>query len=253
MPELERYMLHRLAELDELVRSGYDAFDFKKVFHALYNFTTIDLSAFYFDIRKDTLYCEPYDSLKRRAALTVLDELFSCLTAWLAPILCFTMEEVWLSRFPSKDGSVHLRQFTDVPESWRDTALAERWAKIRKVRRVVTGALEIERREKRIGASLEAAPVIYISDNALYEAAKGIDWAEISITSHAKLEPGEGPKNAYRFDEVGGVAVVPALAEGRKCARSWKISPDVGSDPDFPDLSPRDAQAVRQFDARAEN
>ena len=250
MPELERYMLHRLAELDDLVRNAYDAYDFKKVFHALYNFVTIDLSAFYFDIRKDALYCEPYDSVKRRAALTVLDELFSCLTAWLAPILCFTMEEVWLSRFPSKDGSVHLRQFPEVPESWRDQALGDRWAKIRKVRRVVTGALEIERREKRIGASLEAAPAIHISDEALYDAAKGVDWSEIAITSDATLKKGKGPKDAYRFEEVEGVAVVSELAEGRKCARSWKISPDVGSDPDFPDLSPRDAEAVRQFDAR---
>jgi len=253
MPELERYMLHRLAELDELVRKAYDAFDFKKVFHALYNFATIDLSAFYFDIRKDGLYCEPYDSVKRRAALTVLDALFSCLTAWLAPILCFTMEEVWLSRFPSKDGSVHLRTFPDVPEEWRDEALAERWARVRKVRRVVTGALEIERREKRIGASLEAAPVIYISDDALYEAAKGMDWAEIAITSDATLKKGDGPKDAYRFEEVEGVAVVPELAQGRKCARSWKISPEVGSDPDFPNLTPRDAEAVRQYDARDAN
>jgi len=253
MPELERYMLHRLAELDELVRKAYDAFDFKKVFHALYNFATIDLSAFYFDIRKDALYCEPYDSVKRRAALTVLDALFSCLTAWLAPILCFTMEEVWLSRFPSKDGSVHLRTFPDVPEEWRDEALAERWARVRKVRRVVTGALEIERREKRIGASLEAAPMIYISDDALYEAAKGMDWAEIAITSEATLEKGDGPKDAYRFEEVEGVAVVPELAQGCKCARSWKISPEVGSDPDFPNLTPRDAEAVRQYDARDAN
>ncbi len=253
MPELERYMLHRLAELDDLVRGGYDAFDFKKVFHALYNFTTIDLSAFYFDIRKDTLYCEPYDSLKRRAALSVLDELFSCLTAWLAPILCFTMEEVWLSRYPSKNGSVHLRLFPDLPADWRDETLAERWAKVRKVRRVVTGALEIERREKRIGSSLEAAPAIFISDNALYDAAKSMDWAEIAITSDATLKHGEGPADAYRFEEVAGVAVVPELALGRKCARSWKISPDVGSDPEFPDLSPRDAEAVRQFDARSGN
>jgi len=159
------------------------------------------------------------------------------------------MEEVWLSRFPSRDGSVHLRLFPDVPADWRDQALAERWAKIRKVRRVVTGALEIERRDKRIGASLEAAPIIYIRDEALHEAAKDVDWAEIAITSDATLKKSEGPKDAYRFEEVDGVAVVPALAEGRKCARSWRISAEVGSDPDFPDLSPRDAEAVRQFDA----
>ncbi len=251
MPELERYVLHRLHELDGLVRAAYRDFDFKRVFHTLSNFIATDLSALYFDIRKDTLYCEPHDSTARRACLSVLDELFSCLTAWLAPLLCFTMEEVWLSRFPSAQGSVHLRQFPTVPAQWRDEALAARWTAIRKVRRVVTGALEIERREKRIGSSLEAAPVIHIADAALFKAVSGADWAEVAITSAATLKQGNGPKDAYRFDEVPGVAVVPALAEGRKCARSWKISSHVGDDPDFPDLSPRDALAVRQFDARA--
>ena len=114
MPELERYMLARLAELDQLVRAGYDAFDFKRIFHALLNFCVNDLSAFYFDIRKDALYCDPYDSLTRRAALTVLDSLFDALTAWLAPMLAFTMEEAWAIRFPER-GSVHLRQFPAIP------------------------------------------------------------------------------------------------------------------------------------------
>ena len=100
MPELERYMLSRLAELNDAVREGYWAFDFKRAFHALLNFAVNDLSAFYFDIRKDALYCDPYASLTRRAALTVLDRVFAALTAWLAPMLCFTMEEAWLNRFP---------------------------------------------------------------------------------------------------------------------------------------------------------
>ncbi len=250
MPELERYMLHRLSELDAQVRRDYDDFDYKRIFSALFNFCTIDLSAIYFDIRKDALYCEPHDSIVRHASLTVTNHLFSCLTAWLAPIMCFTMEEAWLTRHADEDTSVHLRQFPDAPEGWRDDALAEKWRKIRQVRRVVTGALEIERQEKRIGSSLEAAPEIFISDEALHQVVAGYDWSEIAITSQATLTRGEGPEGAFALNEVPGVAVVPNRAEGNKCARSWKILPEVGSDAEFPDLTPRDAEAVRQFDAR---
>jgi isoleucyl-tRNA synthetase len=249
MPELERYMLHRLTELDRLVREGYDAFDFKHIFHALLNFCVNDLSAFYFDIRKDALYCDPYDSLARRSALTVLDRIFSALTAWLAPMLCFTMEEAWLNRYPGGKASVHLREFPKVPADWRDDALAEKWRKLRAVRRVVTGALEIERKEGRIGSSLEAAPQIFIADDDFREALKGVDLAEIAITSGMSMKQGPAPEAAFRLDEVPGVAIVFAPARGRKCARSWKILPEVGSDPEFPELSPRDAEAVRQFDA----
>ena len=250
MLELERYMLSRLAEIDELVRAGYQAFDFKRVFHALLNFCVNDLSAFYFDIRKDALYCDPYDSVTRRSALTVLDSLFGALTAWLAPMLAFTMEEAWLNRFPGEASSVHLRQFPTIPAAWRDEALAEKWRKVRAVRRVVTGALEIERKEGRIGSSLEAAPKVYVADRDLREALAGVDLAEISITSGAELLSGVGPEGAFRLEDVPGVAVVFARAQGTKCARSWKVLEDVGADPEFPELSLRDAEAVRQFDAR---
>jgi isoleucyl-tRNA synthetase len=250
MPELERYMLSRLGELDVLVREGYVSYDFKRVFQTLFNFCVNDLSALYFDIRKDALYCDPYDSETRRASLTVLDEIFTALTAWLAPMLCFTMEEAWLARFPDDKGSVHLRTFPDIHNEWRDEVLAEKWRKVRAVRRVVTGALEIERKERRIGSSLEAAPLVYVSDKDLRAALEGVDLAEIAITSGAKLMEGEGPKDAFHLDEVPGVAVMFAPAEGKKCARSWKILPEVGTVPGFPDLSPRDAKAVRQFDAR---
>ncbi len=248
MPELERYMLHRLAEFDRVVREGYGAYDFRRVFTALFNFAVNDLSAFYFDIRKDALYCDPHDSRTRRSSLTVLDTLFSALTAWLAPMLAFTMEEAWLSRFPGDDVSVHLRQFPDVPAAWRNDRLAAKWRDIRNVRRVVTGALEVERREKRIGSSLEAAPEIFVTDDRLRAALDGVDLAEIAITSGATLIAGGGPADAFRLDDVAGVAVVPRLAQGRKCARSWKITADVGSDPEFPGLSARDAEAVRMFD-----
>jgi isoleucyl-tRNA synthetase len=249
MPELERLMLHRLGELDTIVRQAYAEFDYKRIFATLSAFMTNDLSAFYFDIRKDALYCDPYSSPTRKAALTVIDRLFRCTVTWLAPMLCFTAEESWLSRYPDEDTSVHLELFPEIPAVWRDDALAEKWRKIRTVRRIVTGALEVERAAKRIGSSLEAAPQVYVSDPDLFAALVEIDLAEICITSATTLIEGEGPADAFRFDEVKGVAVVPSLAEGKKCARSWKISPAVGSDPQFPDVTPRDAQALREWDA----
>src|SRR5512140_50898 len=142
MPELERLMLHRLAELDRLVRQAYADFDYKRIFAALNVFMTSDLSAFYFDIRKDTLYCDPISSRTRKAALTVVDHLFRCTVTWLAPMLCFTAEEAWCERMRSDETSVHLELFPDVPVAWRDDKLAEKWRKVRLVRRVVTGALE---------------------------------------------------------------------------------------------------------------
>ncbi|GBU18242.1 MULTISPECIES: isoleucine--tRNA ligase [Methylobacterium] len=249
MPELERLILHRLAELDGEIREAYAGFDTKRVVALLNGFMTGDLSAFYFDVRKDALYCDPISSVTRRAALQVIDETFRRVTVWLAPVLAFTAEEAWLDRYPSEHGSVHLHTLPETPAAWRDEALAARWQKIRRVRRVVTGALEIERAAKRIGASLEAAPVVHVSDPELRAALDGIDLAEICITSDIRVEAGEGPADAFRLDEVKGVAVVPVLAEGRKCARSWRVSPEVGSDPDYPDVTPRDAQALREWDA----
>jgi isoleucyl-tRNA synthetase len=251
MPELERYMLARAAELDQIVRNGYHAFDFKRIFHALFNFCVNDLSAFYFDIRKDALYCDPYDSLTRRAALTVLDQIFAALTAWLAPMLAFTMEEAWLNRFPDDKGSVHLRQFPDIPDAWLDDELIEKWRKVRAVRRVVTGALEIERKDGRIGSSLEAHVDVNISDFHLSDALTGVDLPEVFITSGADLiTDNDDPIDAFRLPDLPQVSVRVRQAAGTKCARSWKILPEVGSDPEFPELSPRDAEAVRQFDAR---
>jgi isoleucyl-tRNA synthetase len=248
MPELERLMLHRLAELDPLVRGAYAEFDYKRIFAALNAFMTGDLSAFYFDVRKDALYCDPYSSVTRKACLTVLDQLFRCTVIWLAPMLCFTAEEAWLARDPAAT-SVHLELFPDVPVSWRDDALAEKWRKLRNLRRVVTGALELERAAKRIGSSLEAHPLIYVSDRDLFDAVVDADLAELCITSGAALVEGEGPPEAFRLPDVAGVAVVPQMAQGRKCARSWKITPSVGEDPQFPDVTPRDAQALREWEA----
>ncbi len=229
MPELERWVLHRLAELDHTVRKGYDAYDFQGVFQALFNFATVDLSAVYFDIRKDALYCDAPDSLRRRSARTVLDLLFHRLTTWLAPILVFTMEDVWLSRFPEEAGSVHLTDMPRTPADWRDEPLAAKWDGIRPARRAGTAALGVQRSAKVVGASLEAAPVVHVEDADLLRALHSVDFADICITSSAVLTADPAPNEAFRLPEVPGIAVVFETAEGEKCGRCWRILPDVGS------------------------
>ncbi len=247
LPELERFVLHRLSELDRTVRADYAGFDYTRILAALGSFMTGDLSAFYFDVRKDALYCDPLSSVTRRGALTVIDAIFDRVAVWLAPILSFTAEEAWLARHPSTAGSVHLQLFPETPEAWFDAALATRWREIRGARRVVTGALELERAGKRMGSSLEAAPTVFVADPALAALLQSIDFAEVCITSNVAIVDGEGPAEAYRLPDVPGIAVVPRRAEGRKCARSWRISHLVGSDPEFPDVTPRDAQALREL------
>jgi isoleucyl-tRNA synthetase len=229
MPELERWVLHRLAELDAAVRAGYASYDFQGVFQQLFQFCTVDLSAFYFDVRKDALYCDAAASPRRRAARTVLDLIHHRLVTWLAPMLPFTMEEVWLERFPGEDSSVHLVDFPPTPATWLDPELAARQEAVRRVRRVVTGALEVERREKRIGASLEAAPVVHVADPDLLGVLRSVDFTDICITSGLTLADASAPAGAFALDDTPGVAVVPRLADGAKCARCWKILPDVGT------------------------
>ena len=240
-------MLHRLAELDQLVRDAYDAFEFKKIARALIDFANVELSAFYFDIRKDALYCDAPSSLRRRASLQVIRKIFDCMVTWLAPMLPFTMEEAWLSRDPSAV-SVHLEQFPAIPAEWKNEALAEKWKKVRAIRSVVTGALEIERKDKRIGSSLEAAPVVHVTDPALLAALDGTGFRGNLHHLRHRCCRGEGPADAFRLPRrCPGVSVEPKLAEGTKCARSWRITRDVGSDPNYPDVSARDAAALREF------
>ena len=244
LPELERWVLHRLWELDTMMRSGCEAFEFHSLFAELHNFCTVDLSAFYLDVRKDSLYCDDASSTRRRAARTVLDHLFNCLTAWLAPFICFTAEEAWLNRNPDDGESVHLRLFPEIPATWRDDALAAKWEKIRELRRVVTGALELERGAKRIGSSLEAHPRVHATTSFL-DALDGADLAEIAITSAATLVEGDAPEGAFTLEDVPDVAVVVNRAEGDKCQRCWKVLDEVDSDPDYPGVCGRCAEVVR--------
>jgi len=264
MPGLERWVLHRLSELDAQVRAAYTVYDFKKVMSLLINFCGVDLSAVYFDIRKDSLYCDPrfetaeaWDKAtavfgnRRRAARTVMATVLERLLTWLAPVMPFTMEEAFLeSHIKDRAASVHLLQFPDTPSGWLDAELAARWEKIFTVRRVVTGALEVERREKRIGASLESSPRVLIADEALIKAFKGEDAGDLFITSGAELvhsSAGEG--GGFTLDDTPGVIVYPVKADGWKCRRSWKYFDPATAGRAFPDITPRDALSVKAWDA----
>ncbi len=248
MPELERFMLAKLAELDKTLRAAYMEYDFNRVYSVLFGFCTNELSAFYFDISKDALYCDRADSPRRRAARTVIDEIFRRVVTWFAPILCFTMEEAWLLRFPGEHESVHLQLFPETPASWANPALVEKWTRIRALRRVVTGALEIARRDKTIGASLEAAPVLYVQDEADAALFDDVSLAEIAITSAAFVEVGEGPEDAFRLPDVAGTAAAFHRADGGKCARCWMLLPEVGTVPAHSDLCRRCSDAVDALD-----
>ncbi|MFN3912097.1 isoleucine--tRNA ligase [Hyphomonas sp.] len=266
MPGLERFILHRLAELDGEVRAAFKVFDFKRVMTAIVNFVNVELSAVYFDIRKDALYCDPsfataqaWDAEtsvfgnRRRAVRTVMAAVMERLLCWLAPVMPFTTDEAFgESHLKGSAPSVHLKLFPETPAAWRDAALAARWEKIFKVRRVVTGALEVERREKRIGASLEAAPDVIVSDLALLEAFAGEDAGDLFITSGATLVQGaSGPAGAFTLDDSPGIWVVPKPAPGIKCRRSWKYFDPGAAVPGFPDITPRDALAVKAWDKAA--
>ncbi|AXE65071.1 isoleucine--tRNA ligase [Hyphomonas sp. CACIAM 19H1] len=263
MPGLERFMLHRLADLDAQIRAAYASFDFKRVMTLLINFVNVELSAVYFDVRKDSLYCDPsfatasgWDAAtaqwgnRRRAARTVMAATLERMLAWLAPVMPFTTDEAFgESHLKGAAPSVHLLQFPATPEGWLAPQLAARWEKIFAVRRVVTGALEVERREKRIGASLEAAPKVIIADKALIDAFEGESAADIFITSGAELVlAAEGPSGAFTLPDAPGIWVVPEKATGIKCRRSWKYFDPATADPAFPDITPRDALAVKAWD-----
>jgi isoleucyl-tRNA synthetase len=247
MPELERLMLHQLADQAKIMRQAYAEYDYKTVVATLAAFMNSELSAFYFDIRKDTLYCDPPSSLARKSALTAIDIICDAVLKWLAPVLSFTCEEAWRMYRPDAEPSVHLTLFPASFDSFRDDALAKKWDTIRNVRRVVTGALELERAAKKIGSSLEASPVIYVADRALLATLFDVDMAEVCITSSYEIREDEAPAGAFTLPDVKGVAVVIELAVGTKCARSWKILPTVGEDKEYPDVSPRDAMALREW------
>lgn len=237
MPPLETFILHRLWELDRDVRKAYAEYRFQDVVRPVLEFCSNDLSALYFDIRKDSLYCDRPDAIRRRAARTVMHEVFLRLTAWLAPLTPFTMEEAWGTRYPD-GGSNCARVIPETPAEWRNVGEAKRWADVQAVLEVVNESLEAARRDKAIGGALDAWPVVTGPATA-FAPFDGLDAAEVFRTSGAEL-----------ITAGDAVTVEVRLADHPKCARSWRRVPDVGSDPAYPELSARDADAVRWWDAR---
>ena len=226
MPELEQWIFHKLAELQDLHDKCLANFDFTAFYAALHTFCTVDLSAFYFDIRKDCLYCDPIDSLRRKATRTAMHHIFDHLVHWLAPVLSFTAEEAYLTRYGRDGKSVHLSQFPSIESGWRNPELAQKWDKMRHLRRVITGAIEIERAAKTIGSSLQAQVTVFTT-SANADFLNGFDLAEVAITSHAKVTIAQPPAQAFVLDDVEDLGVVVTVADGDKCVRCWRVLPEV--------------------------
>jgi isoleucyl-tRNA synthetase len=240
LPELERWVLHRLSELDTRMRRAVADYDWNGVYPDIHAFCATDLSAFYFDVRKDSLYCDAKGSPRRRAARTVLAALHRCLTAWLAPVMPFTAEEAWLARFPDDRDSVHLQLFPEIPAGWRDEALAAKWARVRDIRRLATQLLEVDRKEGRIGSSLQAEIVFGLADEdrALLPPE---GWEDILIVSRVALEGPPGLACEMPAGEAAGekLSVRTGTAVGQKCERCWRVLPEVGQSAAHPTLCRR--------------
>jgi len=250
MPALEKWVLHRLSELDALVKDAYKKHDFKKVYAALFNFCTNDLSAFYFDVRKDALYCDPLDSTRRRACRTVLDKLFNRLTLWLAPVLSFTMEEVWQTRY-GNDGSVHLHEFADNVDAWKNDVLAQHMDELISFRRVSAETIEPLRKDGVIKSSLEAR-VIAPASEPLVAALTALNITRKDIYPDPK-DPVDTLADYLIVSEcdlsakVVGVQIEDLKTKGFvKCGRSWKYFKAA----DGAMITPRDVIAVKLWDAK---
>ncbi len=250
MPELEHYMLHQMASLDDKINAELDAYNFNAPMKLIHDFCNDELSSFYFDIRKDRLYCDRPDSMEWKACRTAMAIMLDWLVKRIAPVLSFTAEEAWShSPLTSEHESIHLTETMAIPDSYRNTDLAQKWSKIKEIRTIVLGSIEPHRANKDIGSSLEAAPEIYLSGDYIGLLDNEMA-AEICITSQARIIEDTAPDNAFTLPHIQNVGVLFQKAQGQKCHRCWKILSTVGSDPDYPDLSPRDADAVRWYSAR---
>ena len=218
-PDLEKYILHRLWEIDQIISECVKSFNFHLMFTTLLNFCSNDLSAFYFDIRKDTIYCDGKNSKIRRSARTLLDIIFNYLVRWFAPSLSFTSEEAWKARGNQK--SIHLEDLLNTPANYKNSNINENWIILKQIRRVITGALEKKRAEKIIGSSLEAHIDIYV-ERSILEKIKNYSLDEISITSSFSLHESSDNTEGFSIEEVPNVKIVVSKTSGQKCQRCWK-------------------------------
>lgn len=226
LPELEKWVLHRVSAIDATMRDKIKAYDLHDLFIEIYNFCALDLSSFYFDIRKDSLYCDDDDNITYRSCITVLKKLFDLLTIWLSPVISFTAEEAWITR-KGEGSSVHLQEMPTIPTEWHQSDLGEKWDVIRQARKVITGALELARAEGNIGSSLQASPEIYVTDEKIKNILDSIDVSELCITSGVSIIDKPGADNLYTHDALAEISIDVKLANGNKCDRCWKILEEV--------------------------
>ena len=218
-PDLEKYILHRLWEINQIISECVTNFNFHLMFTTLLNFCSNDLSAFYFDIRKDIIYCDGKNSKIRRSARTLLNIIFNYLVRWLAPSLSFTAEEAWRAR--GNKSSVHLEDFIVTPEHYKNLSVNENWVILKQLRKVITGALEIKRAEKIIGSSLEAHIDVYLEKSKMAKF-KNYKIDEISIISSFSFHEINNSTQGFSLEEVPNVKVIVSKTNGKKCQRCWK-------------------------------
>ena len=242
LPDLEKWVLGRLFILQTQIVEGLNTYNYHILFGNLYNFCVNDLSAFYFDIRKDSLYCDSRSSPKYQAVLTVLHHVFQYLCLWLSPIISFTAEEAWQTRSP--DESIFLQDMPSLPHEWHNAALAERWDVVRNVRRVVTGAIELERSQGHIKSSLEAQVLLFVEESSVFDVLKSFALEELMITSKLVLIH-EKSEDGFTLTDGPAVRVKVSDAFGHKCERCWRILEEVGTIPETPTLCHRCADVVK--------
>jgi len=224
-PELERFILHKIYLLNKKFETYFKEYNFHKLYKELANFCSLELSAFYFDIRKDTLYCDDLSSLKRQASINLLGLILDIFMKWFAPILSFTTEEIFQIINQEQNSSIHLQAFPKIPSNWKDERLSEKWEKFKIIRKVVNAAIEVKRSSKDIGSSLEADIEIHLKEEYL-KTVKNLDLAENFITSKAVVKKfTKDNKNLFKLDEIENINVLVKKAEGKKCPRCWKIFP----------------------------
>ena len=226
--DLDHYVLSSLVNLEEEVIKNFKIFEYQKVFSLIFNFCTNELSAFYFDIRKDTLYCDSKNSLERKSTRTVLDILFHHLLTLLAPILCFTTEEAWQSRYGSDD-SIHTKKFPQIQSKWKRADLDSKWEVYKEIRKAINGAIEVERKNKKIGSSLEASIELYLGESKLKEIDQDL-LKHISIISELKVFEEAPDDHCFVSESNKNIGVIVSKTKGDKCERCWKYFESLSND-----------------------
>ena len=221
-PELERYILHKIFVLNKNFEKYFKEYNFHKLYRELLNFCSLDLSAFYFDIRKDTLYCDEIKSSKRQICINLLGLILDMLLKWFAPILSFTTEEIYQIINQGKNTSIHLQTFPNIPSKWKNESLFKKWDKLKLVRNVTNAAIEIKRSNKDIGSSLEADVQLYLDKEYLI-LVKDVNLPEYFITSRAEAKPIVNDDKLFKLEGVDNIKVSVKKAKGKKCSRCWKI------------------------------